>query len=121
MSLILRRSLIFLVLLVSGLILYAVWFDIKARRYDDTAIPYLETSIPRLASWQYKQLEPFLSPKAKMDFKNESLQEAYQRFQRLGQFQSMERPSYTKSYGATSELTGDVEVAEYQVLTHFDS
>jgi len=121
MSLVLRRSLIFIVLLMGGLILYSLWFGIKAGRYDDTAIPYLESSIPELASWQYQQLKPLLSPNAKSDFENEKLREAYQQFDRLGQFKSMEKPRYTKSYSATSETLGDVDVVEYQVSSQFAS
>ena len=108
-------------LLVGGLVLYTVWFGIKADRYEDTAIPYLESAIPRLTSWQFDQLSPLLSPKAKSDFKNESLQEAYQRFNQLGRFESMEKPRYTNSFAASSESLGDVEVVEYQVTSKFDS
>lgn len=121
MSLILRRSLIFIVLLLGGLLLYTLWFGFKADRYDDTAIPYLESSIPRLASWQYDQLRPLLSPKAKLDFENKKLREAYRQFDRLGQFESMEKPRYTKSYGSTREALGDIEVVEYQVSSRFAS
>ncbi len=121
MSLLLRRSLIFIALLLGGLILYSLWFGIKADRYDDTAIPYLESSIPRLVSWQYQQLKPLLSSKAKAEFENEKLREAYQQFDRLGQLESMEKPRYTKSYNASSEMLGDVEVVEYQISSQFDS
>ena len=121
MSLVLRRSLIFIALLLAGLALYSLWFGIKADRYDDTAIPYLESSIPKLASWQYQQLRPLLSPKAKSDFESDKLREAYQNFNRLGRFESMEKPRYSKSYGGTSEELGDIEVVEYQASLQFDS
>ena len=121
MSLVLRRSLIFIVLLMGGLVLYSLWFGIKADRFDDTAIPYLESSIPKLASWQYEQLKPLLSPAAKSDFENEKMKEAYRLFSRLGRFDSMERPRYSKDYSDTSQELGDIEVVEYQVSLQFDS
>ncbi|MCP4429978.1 MAG: hypothetical protein GY806_03280 [Gammaproteobacteria bacterium] len=121
MPLILRRSLIFVALLLGGLVLYSLWFGMKADRFDDTAIPYLESSIPILASWQYEQLKPLLSPAAKSDFNNEKMQEAYQLFSRLGRFESMERPRYSKNHSDTSKEFGDVEVVDYQVPLQFET
>ena len=121
MSLILRRSLIFICLLTAGLALYAFWYGIKADRYEETAIPYLESAMSRLTSWQYEQLEPLLSPSARADFKNEKLRAAYQSFGKLGQFQSMEKPRFTASRSESSKELGDIEIIDYQVALQFDS
>jgi hypothetical protein len=120
-SLILRRSLIFICLLVGGLVLYSLWYGMKADRYEETAIPYLESAIPRVSSWQYAQLEPLLSPGARLDFENEKLRAAYRSFSKLGQFQSMDKPRYTASRGDSSKELGDIEVVDYQVALQFDS
>jgi len=121
MSLILRRSLIFFALLLAGLVLYSFWYGIKADRYEETAIPYLESAMPKLASWQYDQLRPLLSPAARLDFENEKVRAAYQSFSRLGQYQSMEKPRYTASRADSSQELGDIELIEYQVALQFDS
>ncbi|MDH5353279.1 MAG: hypothetical protein OEY09_02445 [Gammaproteobacteria bacterium] len=121
MSLLLRRSLIFIILLLGGLVLYSLWFGMKADRYDDTAIPYLESAMPRLTSWQYELLEPLLSPTAKLNFKNQEMREAYRLFNRLGQFESMDKPRYEKSYSGVSQALGDVEIVEYQASLEFDT
>jgi len=121
MSLILRRSLIFFALLLAGLVLYSFWYGIKADRYEETAIPYLELAMPKLTSWQYEQLRPLLSPAARLDFENEKVRAAYQSFSRLGQYQSMEKPRYTASRADNSQVLGDIELIEYQVALQFDS
>lgn len=121
MSLILRRSLIFICLLTAGLALYAFWYGIKADRYEETAIPYLESAMPRLTSWKYEQLEPLLSPGARADFNSKKLRAAYQSFGKLGQFQSMEKPRFTASRNETSKELGDIEIIDYQVALQFDS
>ena len=121
MSLILRRSLIFFALLLAGLVLYSFWYGIKADRYEETAIPYLESVMPKLTSWQYDQLRPLLSPAARLDFENEKVRAAYQSFRRLGQYQSMEKPRYTASRTDSSQEFGDIEVVDYQVPLQFDS
>jgi hypothetical protein len=121
MSLILRRSLIFIGLLLAGLVLYSFWYGIKADRYEETAIPYLESVMPKLTSWQYDQLRPLLSPAARLDFENEKVRAAYQSFSRLGQFQSMEKPRYTASREDSSEELGDIELIDYQAALQFDS
>jgi hypothetical protein len=113
-SLILRRSLIFICLLAGGLVLYSLWYGIKADRYEETAIPYLESAIPMVSSWRYEQLDPLLSPGARADFKNEKLRAAYESFSRLGQFQSMEKPRYTASRDDISKALGDVEIVDYE-------
>ena len=121
MSFILRRSLIFISLMLAGLVLYALWFGIKADRFDETAIPYLESAMPMLTSWQYEQLKPLLSPGARLDFENEKVRSAYQAFSQLGQLRSMDRPRYIASQKGSSKELGDVDVVEYQVTLQFDS
>ena len=121
MSLILRRSLIFIALLIGGLVLYSFWYGIKADRYEETAIPYLESALPKLTSWQYEQLKPLLSPTARKDFENEKLRAAYLLFSQLGQLKSMGKPQYiTDRFDSSTEL-GDIEVIDYQVALQFDS
>jgi hypothetical protein len=121
MSLILRRSLIFICLLIGGLVLYSLWYGIKADRYEETAIPFLESAIPRVSSWQFEQLEPLLSPGARSDFNNEKLRAAYQSFSKLGQYQSMQKPRFTASRDDSSKESGDIEIIDYQVELQFDS
>ena len=121
MSLILRRSLIFFALLLAGLVLYSFWYGMKADRYEETAIPYLESVMPKLTSWQYDQLRPLLSPAARLDFENEKVRAAYQSFSRLGQYQSMEKPRYKASRAESSEALGDIELIDYQAALQFDS
>jgi hypothetical protein len=121
MPLILRRSLIFFALLIGGLVLYSLWYGIKADRYQETAVPYLESALPKLTSWQYEQLKPLLSPTARLDFENEKLQAAYRLFSKLGQFKSMGKPQYITYRNDTSKELGDIEVIDYQVPLQFDS
>ena len=121
MHLILRRSLIFVALMVAGLALYAIWFGIKADRYDETVVPYLQQAVPELASWRYDRLKPLLSPDARLDFDNDSVQAAYRKFDRLGALVSMEKPQYLASNAGTSKALGDIEMLEYQVDARFES
>ena len=121
MSFILRRTLVFVGLMMAGLVLYALWFGIKADRHDATAIPFLEAAMPMVTSWQYHRLKPLLSPGARQDFENEQVRSAYQAFSQLGQLQSMDRPRYSTSYAGTSQELGDVDVVEYQVTLQFDT
>jgi hypothetical protein len=121
MSLILRRSLIFFVLLAGGLALYSVWYGIRADRFEETAVPYLQSALPQLCSWQYEQLAPLLSPAARHDFENEKVQAAYRSFGKLGQLQSVGKPRYLANSSDSSAELGDVEVVDYEVPLQFDS
>ena len=75
MSPILKRSLIFIVLMAAGLVLYMSWYNIKAERFNETAIPYLEQALPKLTSWQYPELEMLLSPTAKTVFASDKVRD----------------------------------------------
>jgi len=121
MNLVLRRSLIFVSLLLGGLVLYALWYGIKADRYEETAVPYLQTALPILASWQYERLEPLLSPSARLDFDNEKVRDGYRGLGQLGQLLSVGKPQYVTDRYDSSEQLGDVEVVEYKVPLEFDS
>lgn len=117
----LKRTLIFIALMIAGLVLYVKWFDIRADRYDETAVPYLRTAVPILTEWQIESLLPLLSPDARRDFENERLRSAYLEFSRLGKLQSMQKPQFLASASATSQSLGDVELVEYEIATQFDS
>lgn len=121
MSLIFRRSLIFITLLVGGLVLYSLWYGIKADRYEATAIPYIDSVMPAVTSWRPEQLIPVLSPDAKAEFANEKVRAAYRSFSRLGQFQGMEKPRFVASRTDSSEQLGDVELIDYEVDVRFSS
>ena len=121
MPLILRRSLIFFALLIGGLVLYSLWYGIKADRYEETAVPYLESVLPKLTSWQDEQLKPLLSPAARLDFENEKLRAAYRLFSQLGQLKSMGKPQFIANRNDTSKALGDIEIIDYQVPLQFDS
>jgi hypothetical protein len=119
--LILRRSLIFIALMVAGLVLYAVWFDIKADRYDETAVPYLRAAIPELTSWRYERLDPLLSAEARLDFGNKKMRDAYRGFERLGELVSMEKPQYLGHAPSANLVQGGIEIVDYQVEVQFTS
>ena len=121
MSLILRRSLIFMTLLVGGLVLYSLWYGIKADRYEATAIPYIDSVMPAVTSWQPEQLIPVLSPQAKTEFENQKVRAAYQSLGRLGHFQTMQKPRFVASRVDSSAQLGDVELIDYEVELQFDS
>jgi hypothetical protein len=121
MSPILKRSLIFIALMAAGLVLYMSWYNIKAERFNETAIPYLEQALPKLTSWQYPELEMLLSPTAKTVFASDEVRAAYQAFSRLGQLQSMSRPEFMGDRSETIEELGDVELIAYQVPLEFDT
>lgn len=117
----LKRTLIFIALMIAGLVLYVKWFDIKADRYDETAVPYLRDAIPILTGWKIESLMPLLSPGARRDFENEELRQAYLGFSRLGRLQSMQKPQFLANRSATSEMLGEVEVLDYEATVEFDS
>jgi hypothetical protein len=72
MHIILKRSLIFVILMVAGLVLYALQFGMKADKYDQTAVPYLNENLPIVAKWHYSDLKPRLSPQAQNEFETEN-------------------------------------------------
>jgi len=120
-SLVLQRSFIFITLLIAGLVAYSLWFGIRADRYEETAVPYLESALPKLISWRYAQLEPLLSPEARLVFKNEKVQAAYRSYSRLGQFKSAGKPQYIGNSSDNSSALGEVELVAYQIPLEFDS
>lgn len=121
MNLLIRRSLIFFALLLGGLVLYSLWYGIKADRYQETAVPYLQAAVPVLTSWEYGQLKPLLSPTARLDFEHDKVQAAYRALSRLGQLQSMGKPQYVSDRFDSIDGLGDVEAIDYQVPLEFDS
>lgn len=121
MSPILKRSSIFIALMAAGLVLYMSWYSIKAERFNETAIPYLEQAMPKLASWRYSELEVLLSPTARAVFASEKVRAAYQGYSRLGSLKSMSRPEFMGNRSETIEELGDVELVAYQVPLEFET
>ena len=118
---VLQRSFIFITLLIAGLVAYSLWFGIRADRYEETAIPYLESALPKLISWQYRKLESLLSPEARLVFESEEVRAAYRSYSRLGQFKSAGKPQFIGNSSDSSPTLGDVELIAYQMPLEFDS
>ena len=116
-----QRTLIFIGLLIAGLVVYASWYGIKADRYNETVVPYLESALPKLTSWQYLQLKPLLSPQAQIEFDTDKGQAVYNLFSKLGRLESIGTPEYLGDRSETSEVLGDIEVVAYQVPLQFES
>ena len=116
-----KRTLVFVALMIAGLVLYAKWFDIRADRYDESAVPYLRGVVPTLVDWQIEPLLPLLSPDARRDFENEGLRNAYLDFRRLGKMQSMQKFQFLTSNSAASKSLGEVEFVDYEVTAQFDT
>jgi hypothetical protein len=121
MGSILQRTLIFVGLLVAGLVVYSSWYGIKADRFDETVVPYLESALPKLTSWQYAQLKPLLSPQAQIEFDSDEGQAVYKLFSKLGQLESIGTPEYLGDRSETSEALGDIEVVACQVPLQFET
>ena len=118
---VLKRSFIFVLLLIAGVVIYAIWFGVNAKRYDDSALPYLDRILPQVTSWNYAQLQPLLSPQARAEFETEKGQQSFRLFSRVGALQSYEKPQYVANRSSTSEGLGDINLVSYSVLALFDT
>lgn len=121
MSSILQRSLVFFGLLGAGLVLYTLWYGIKADRYDETVGPYLQSALPELASWRYERLRPLLTPAARAEFDSDEGQAVYRLFSRLGRLESQGRPEYRGDRSDSTESLGEILLLVYQVPLQFES
>lgn len=122
MDLILQRSLVFVGLMIAGLVLYSLMFSIKADRYDEIAIPYLNRAIPELASWEFSRLEPLLSPQGREIFKTEQGQSIYRLFRQLGELKSFDKPQYlSEKLNENDDRAGDINLVTYSVPAEFEA
>ncbi len=121
MHLILKRSLIFVTLMIAGLAVYVMWFDMKAEKYDETVIPYLNKALPKVSTWNYSEFKPMLSPRALAEFETDKGQAVYQLFTRLGNLESIGKPQYLSNESESSSGLGEVEIVSYSVPVVFES
>ena len=116
-----KRTLMFFLLLAAGLVIYSLWYGLKADRHDETVVPYLDSAIPELTSWHYPRLKVLLSPQARVEFETEAGQSAYRLFSQLGSLQSIGSPKYLGDKSDTTSGLGEVEIIAYQVPLTFDT
>jgi hypothetical protein len=121
MHLILKRSLIFVTLMIAGLAVYVMWFDMKAEKYDETVIPYLNKALPKVSSWNYLKFKPMLSPRALAEFETDKGQAVYRLFTQLGNLESIGKPQYISNKSESSSGLGEVEIVSYSVPVVFES
>jgi hypothetical protein len=121
MPLMLKRSLMFFGFLIAGLVVYSLWYGIKADRYDETVVPYLESALPKLTSWQYSQLKPLLTPQARIEFDSDEGQTIFLLFSKLGRLESIGTPEYLGNRSEANDQQGEIEVVAYQVPLQFES
>jgi hypothetical protein len=121
MPILLKRSLLFLALMIAGLAFYAFWYGISADKYDETAVPYFEKHLPDITSWKYSKLKPLLTPQAQAEFETEAGRATFLLFAQLGQFQSSGKPQYVAKGTEMSEGLGEVDLVSYTVPVLFDT
>jgi len=107
--------------MIAGIVVYVIWFNMNAEKYDETVIPYLNKALPRVSTWNYSELKPMLSPRALAEFETDKGKQAYQLFTRLGNLQSMGKPQYLSSETQSSSGLGEVEIISYSVPVVFES
>ncbi len=118
---VLKRSLIFIALVLLGLALYVILFSMNARRYDDTVVPYLNHALPVVARWKFAELVPMLSPEALANFRTDKGKDVYRQFTRLGELKSIGKPQYIADQSEFSEGLGEVDIVSYQVPVNFET
>jgi nitrogen fixation-related uncharacterized protein len=121
MPILLKRTLLFLALMLAGVALYAFWYGISADKYDETAVPYFEKHLPDITSWKYSKLKPLLTPQAQTEFETEVGRATFLLFIQLGQFQSSGKPQFGSKGIAFSERLGGVDIVSYTVPVVFDT
>ena len=93
----------------------------KADRYDEAVLPFLEKALPELTSWRYARLQPLLSPEAEAEFDSQQGQDVYLLFSKLGRLESQGRPEYLGDRSDSSEVLGDIQVLAYHVPLQFET
>ena len=121
MPTVLKRTLLFLTLMLAGVALYAFWYGISADKYDETAVPYFEKHLTDITSWKYTKLKPLLTPQAQTEFETKAGRATFLLFTQLGQFQSSGKPQFGAKGVEFSEGLGDVDIVSYTVPVVFDT
>jgi nitrogen fixation-related uncharacterized protein len=121
MPTVLKRTLVFLTLMLAGVALYAFWYGISADKYDETAVPYFEKHLTDITSWKYSKLKPLLTPQAQTEFETKAGRATFLLFTQLGQFQSSGKPQFGAKGVEFSEGLGDVDIVSYTVPVVFDT
>ncbi len=117
----LKRSLIFIALMVAGLLFYSLWFGMNADKYDKTVLPYLHSTLPMLDSWQYPDFKPLLSAQAQAEFETEAGQAVYRRLSGLGKYKSIGKPQYSTDRSEFISGQGEVNIVSYTVPVVFET
>jgi hypothetical protein len=118
---VLKRSFIFIALILLGLALYVMMFSMNARRYDDTAVPYLNKTLPVIARWNFSELAPMLSPQARAEFETDKGKDVYRLFTQLGELESIGKPQYIADQSEFSDGLGEVDIVSYTIPVVFES
>ena len=121
MPTVLKRTLLFLTLMLAGVALYAFLYGISADKYDETAVPYFEKHLTDITSWKYSKLKPLLTPQAQTEFETKAGRATFLLFTQLGQFQSSGKPQFGAKGVEFSEGLGDVDIVSYTVPVVFDT
>jgi len=107
--------------MIAGLAVYVMWFDMKAEKYDETVIPYLNKALPKVSTWNYSEFKPMLSPRALAEFEKDKGKAVYRLFTRLGDLESIGKPQYISNNSESSSALGEIDIDSYKVPVVFES
>lgn len=107
-----------IVLAIGGMGLFA-WY--KTSQYDDTAVPYVKTTMPELSKWNPEITKKYMAPEVMEQTTDKHFTKVNKYLSKLGPLVSFEEPSFTNIHtGATFE-NGKQTIVTYTIDAKYEN
>jgi len=101
-----------MIIIISGSIFYKKY---QGSEYDKLAIPYIQSTIPVISSWDPVATKALMVPEIAATIPDDKYARAMDFFSQLGALQSLEEPEFTKAHVDEETDLGQQTILEYKV------
>jgi hypothetical protein len=107
-----------IILAIAGMGIFT-WY--KSSKYKETAVPYLKAIVPELSKWDPELAKKYMIPKLLKETSDEDFSKIFKYLSKLGSYQKMNEPNFTKIYtGATLE-DGKYTLVTYTINAEYEN
>ncbi len=100
---------------------YFIYGYMQSAKYDGTAIPYIEKTLPELSSWDAERVTQCMAPEVIRTISSENLAELLKSLSQIGTLQSIGEATFKNKATGDNVQYASAPVITYDIETQYSS
>lgn len=106
-----------IILGIAGMGSYA-WY--KSSQYEETAVPFIKTTVPILSNWDTEVIKSYMVPEVLAKSTDEDFAKIIKYLSKLGRLKKMEEPSFARIHTGATINNGKSTYVTYNINAEYE-